>query len=63
MSDDSIVGATTFEGFPEVRMGGGSGVDNCRVGQDDFELVDIVTGKAVLGGEKGDSNWSLLERA
>lgn len=43
-------------------MGGGSGVDNGRVGQDDFELVDIVTGKAVLGGEKWDSNWSSLER-
>lgn len=61
VSNNAIVGATTFEGLPEVRMGGGSGVDNGRVGQDDFELVDIVTGKAVFGGEEGDSNWSLLE--
>lgn len=62
VSDDAVVGTTTLEGLEEIRMGGGSGIDDGRVGQDDFELLDIVTGKAIFGGEEGDSNWYLLEK-
>lgn len=62
VSDDTVVGTTAFEGLEEIRMGGGSGIDDDRVGQDDFELPDIIAGKAVFGGEEGDSNWYLLEK-
>lgn len=61
MGDNFIVGAATFEGLPEVRVGGGTGIGNGRVGRDDFELVDTVTGKAILGEKDGNSNCSLLE--
>jgi hypothetical protein len=48
LGDDGELVATATEGEEEFRLGGAVGVSDCSVGEDDFEVVDVVASKALL---------------
>jgi hypothetical protein len=46
--DDGELVAAAFEGPEEIWLGSSVGVGNGSVGEDDFEIGDVVTGEALI---------------
>ena len=55
--DDAEVAGAAFEGFEEVGVGFGVGVDDLAGGEDDFEVEDVVTDEAEARREEGEAAW------
>jgi hypothetical protein len=55
--DNPKIVAATTEGYPEVGVLVGIGVDNLARAEDDLEIDDVIADEAFAAGEEGQAAW------